>query len=80
MEVLCGAPPVLAAVQGEALGAMYAIVEESKTKSFLGPTEFRHLLALFLGIKVDGALTREALLKMLLLRRTRRWSRRGGDA
>ena len=51
LEVLCGALPVLAAVQGEALGAMYVIVDEFKTKLFLEPTEFRHLLAPFLGIK-----------------------------
>ena len=46
LEVLYGAPPVLAADFGEAPDAMYAIADKSKTKLFLGPTEFRHLPAL----------------------------------
>src|SRR4051812_32035778 len=80
LEVLCGAPSVLAAVQGEALGAMYVIVDESKAKLFLEPTEFRHLLAPFRhqgGWCVDKG---SPVGVVAVFGEDRRWSRRGDDA
>ena len=78
LEVLCGAPSVLAAVLGEAPSAMYAIADESKTKPSLGPTEFCHLPP---APRVDGALTREVQFgAAAVFGGDRRWSRRGDDA
>ena len=72
LEALCGAPPVLAVVQGEAPGAMYDIIDESKTKLFLGSTKSGHLpLALAREVVVGAAAVFEG---------DRRCSRRGGDA
>ncbi|XP_044392020.1 tRNA 2'-phosphotransferase 1 [Triticum aestivum] len=58
LEALCGAPPVLAAVQGEAPGAMYEFTDESKTKLFLGSTKSCYPPPAFW---VDGALAREVV-------------------
>ena len=78
LEALCGAPPVLAAVQGEAPGAMYDIIDESKTKLFLGSTKSRHLPP---ASWVDGALAREVVVgAAAVFGGDRRCSRRGGDA
>ena len=80
LEALCGAPPVLAAVQGEAPGAMYDIFDESKTKTklFLGSTKSRHLPP---ASWVDGALAREVVVgATIVFGGDRRCSRRGDDA
>ena len=78
LEALCDAPPVLAAVQGEAPGAMYEIIDESKTKLFLGSTKSRRLSP---ASRVDGALAREVVVgAAAIFGGDRRCSRHGGDA
>ena len=66
------------AVQGEALGAMYDIIDESKTKLFLGSIKSRHLPP---ASWVDGALAREVVVgAAAIFGGDRRCSRHGGDA
>ncbi|EMS46522.1 hypothetical protein TRIUR3_09224 [Triticum urartu] len=78
LEALCGAPSVLAAVQGEAPDAMYEIIDESKAKLFLGSTKSRHFPP---TSRVDGALAREvAVGAAAVFGGDRRCSRCGGDA